>query len=427
MSVTLPFTRVAQAPEYRISTVPTDTNYSIMRDNQVVSRDGTVNKRLHWKKLPQPQRSQPLSYYQRWDVNRYGHYLYTHTESGPDGLGGTVFWIRNDQQWKGGDAYTIRDTNVLSYAQYVAKARLFDKLKGEGTNVANMLGERKQIVKSIESLLNTVVYTVRDLRRGNITSAIRRMGGDPLTARKLRKKDIADQWLSLQYGWKPLISDVYGLCEDLHKRTTTGYNLSAVKASARHETNKISPEIWFNGVSSVSRGMVKTWAQVSYMCRARIDEHIASLAALGVTNPLGVAWEITPWSFVVDWFLPVGRYIEQFSAADGWVFYDGCRSELLKVVETIKDDKYRTYKSGGWTYTDASNIYGKFDTTTFQRFELSSWPIPDIPRFKNPVSAAHVQNGIALLAQVFDRRSPHARPGTDSNGRMFDWDQVTHS
>jgi hypothetical protein len=426
MSVTLPFTRTAQAAEYRISNIPTDTPYSFLVDNQSVVRDGTVNKRLHWKKLSQPQRSQPLSYYQRWDVNRYGHYLNSHTESGPDGLGGTVYWVRKDQQWKSGDAFAIRDQNVLPSALYVAKARLFDKLKGEGTNVANMLGERKQIVKSVESLLNTIVYTVRDLKRGNISSAIRRMGGDPLTARKLRKKDIADQWLSLQYGWKPLISDIYGLCEDLHKRYVSD-NLNRVKVSAKIKEKKASPEVWSTFAGTISRGQVITQAIVSYMCRARLDEHIATLAALGVTNPLEVAWEVTPWSFVVDWFLPVGRYIEQHTAANGWVFYDGCRSELLSVTENIRGNKNRAYTSGLWSYTDEQNIYGQFHTVTFQRFELSSWPIPDVPRFKNPLSAQHVQNSIALLAQLFDRRPAHARTGKDSNGRQFDWDQVIHS
>ncbi len=426
MSVTVPFTRTAQAAEYRISNIPTDTPYSFMVDNQKVARDGTVNKRLHWKKLPQPQRSQPLSYYQRWDVNRYGHFLNTHTESGPDGLGGTVYWVRKDQQWKSGDAFSIRDTNVLPNTLYIAKARLFDKLKGEGTNVANMLGERKQIVKSVESLLNTIVYTVRDLKRGNVTSAIRRMGGDPLTARKLRKKDIADQWLSLQYGWKPLISDIYGLCEDLHKRYTSD-NLNRVKVSAKLKERKTSPEVWSTFAGTISRGQVITQAIVSYMCRARLDEHIATLAATGVTNPLEVAWEITPWSFVVDWFLPVGRYIEQHTAADGWVFYDGCRSELLTVTEKIRGNKNRAYTAGQWSYTDEQNIFGEFHTVTFQRFELSSWPIPDIPRFKNPLSAQHVQNSIALLSQMFGRRPAHARTGKDPSGRQFDWDQVTHS
>lgn len=404
MTVPVPFTRTAQAAEYRISNIPTDTNYSIQVDNQVVSRDGTVNKRPGWKKFAQPTRSQPLSYYQRWDVKRYGHYISTHTESGPDGLGGTVYWVRKDQQWKSGDAFTIRDTNVLPNTLYTAKARLFNKLKGEGTNVANMLGERKQIVKSIESLLNTVVYTVRDLRRGNVSSAIRRMGGDPLTARKLKKQDIANQWLSLQYGWKPLLSDVYGLCEDLHKRTQTGFNLHRIKVATTNKSRKTSPEVWTTVNGSRSRGMVDTQAVVAYMCRARLDEHIATLAALGVTNPAVVAWEITPWSFVVDWFLPVGTYLEQFTAADGWIFYDGCRSELLKITETIKDDSYRAYTSGAWSYMDAKNIFGKIECVTFQRFELSSWPIPDIPRFKNPISVGHIQNSIALLSQLMGRK-----------------------
>jgi hypothetical protein len=164
-----------------------------------------VQKRIGWRNLPQPARSTPLSYDKEWRSQNTGQYSYSHTESS-----GASFFYRYENG-PGGSTFPTNSEipGVASEASYAAKVKLFSQLKGEGANLANMLGERKQVAALVESTVNTFIYTIRDLRRGNIASAIRRMGGDPLSARKLRKKDIANQWLSLQYGWKPLMSDIY--------------------------------------------------------------------------------------------------------------------------------------------------------------------------------------------------------------------------
>jgi hypothetical protein len=35
---------------------------------------------------------------------------------------------------------------------------------------------------------------------------------------------------------------------------------------------------------------------------------------LGLTDPLSVAWELIPYSFVVDWFVPIGTYLDNLNA-----------------------------------------------------------------------------------------------------------------
>lgn len=39
----------------------------------------------------------------------------------------------------------------------------------------------------------------------------------------------------------------------------------------------------------------------------------AYLQILGFNNPLRTIWELTPFSFVIDWFIPIGDFLEQFS------------------------------------------------------------------------------------------------------------------
>ncbi len=52
--------------------------------------------------------------------------------------------------------------------------------------------------------------------------------------------------------------------------------------------------------------------------RVRVDNPNLFLASrLGLTNPAAVAWELVPYSFVVDWFVNVGDYLNQFSEFHG--------------------------------------------------------------------------------------------------------------
>jgi hypothetical protein len=46
----------------------------------------------------------------------------------------------------------------------------------------------------------------------------------------------------------------------------------------------------------------------------------AEMAQLGFTNPAAIAWEITPFSFVFDWFYQVGDYLNALSVLSGFEF-----------------------------------------------------------------------------------------------------------
>jgi hypothetical protein len=356
---------------------------------------GGVNKRPGWKKLPKAAQQVPLDYHREWTkefrmlyVSEYDEYYANGVHnyyyvSGP--IDSSLF------------AESSHIPGVIEGADYLAKNKLFDQLKGEGTNIANMFAERKQAVKSIENLLSTIVYTVRDLKRGNVSSAIRRMGGDPLSARKLRAKDISQQWLSLQYGWLPMMSDVYGIVNGLHKRETT---LPKVfRCASRFRDSQPSQLGWtiYPGTSDKC-GKTVTEANVRYTIAAFPDIALAEPAALGLTNPLVPLWEIVPWSFVVDWFLPVGNYLEQLSAAHGWNFAWGCKSVLRQSGTSAQYDRHFSGSFGGgntWTYH--RQMQGFCDRVEFSRSTLTGFPSVSLPRFKNPLSLRHIENGLALL------------------------------
>lgn len=372
------------------STVPRTQTYVVIEGNGVY-------RRPNWKRLPKLSRMAPANYLKSWSKLDAGNYYWRFDNHGTSPS--DWYWTEKQGPLEGVVA-SRWDPDVLGDSDYKAKVKLFNQLKGEGANLANMLGERKQVVKSIESILNTIVFAIRDIKRGNLASAIRRFGGDPLSARKLKGKDIADIWLSLQYGWKPLLKDVADILDGAHKRELS--TPVVFRASSRTKRSGLSDSSWtLSPVFGKQVGNREADGVVKYMCRVRPDATLAEPAALGFTDPLTVLWEVTPWSFVIDWFLPVGRYLGQLTADHGWYFIDGCRTRFLKNNEHMwSNEKTHADDPPGWRTDIVGAAYASASYVEMERTIINSLPTPSAPRLKNPLSIAHFENALALGYQL---------------------------
>jgi hypothetical protein len=125
------------------------------------------------------------------------------------------------------------------------------------------------------------------------------------------------------------------------------------------------------------------------------------LAQTGFTNPVNLAWEVLPYSFVLDWLLPVGPWLTTLSAYDGLSFVDGfvtrfTRQEISAMID-YKGSFPGTYQPSTW------DIAGRFGRVYIivNRTKLTTFPSADCPQFKNPFSVTHALNGLALLEAAF--------------------------
>jgi len=158
-----------------------------------------------------------------------------------------------------------------------------------------------------------------------------------------------------------------------------------------------------------------------YGTRVQLDHHIsrvgisfrvgspqvAFLAQTGFTNPINLLWEVIPYSFVVDWLLPIGPYLEQLHAWDGLEFVKGFQVRIVKRV-TFYD-----YAYSGKLYpaepTDLNMVQdsGQFrqEHIIYERDPLTSFPSMTFPTLKNPASLSHALNGLALLHNFFQKKA----------------------
>lgn len=290
-----------------------------------------------------------------------------------------------------------------------ARNGLLLKIKSSAVNLGVMGAERKKTAAMVGNTAMNLVNAMRNLRRGNFSGAAEDLGVPPKKRARSRfnkayAKDsaraVGGGWLALQYGWKPLLTDIYGSCEALARRNdapmyvTTTKSATSVTPFRINQVSKsqdlVSGEFWAGAKLTVVK------YGVTYYRPQSVD---SSLSQLGITNPALIAWELVPYSFVVDWFLPIGDWLGTFDATVGLTFYSGYRT-----VYSSSSIRYMSTRQGTYSnYTDDWLRTAQVSEVFVQRVPLTGFPSPAIPRFKNPVSVGHMQNALALLTQSFKR------------------------
>lgn len=288
------------------------------------------------------------------------------------------------------------DTNGVPTMTAKTKARidtgLLVKAGDRKINIGNNLGESRETLKMLCQSVRTLVRAYKAARKGNFYR-VAKLLKQPRTWARKGSKSIAEGWLSYIYGWKPLMSDIY----DSYKLLQEGFK---TKPQLLHVTRNIGVfeeirDYWPNAQSSYTRSeghaSGKMWFRIA-------DSDINRLSSLGLINPLEVAWEVLPFSFVVDWFVPVGSYLEALSARVGLTFVDGYYG--IKVVTTSLFEGLDGSHSG---YTKvSSDCSTRLDVSGYRRTVMSSLPWPDF-WFKSPFSTIHVANAVALLRTLLGK------------------------
>lgn len=316
-------------------------------------------------------------------------------------IGGTGGRFNSLNNWNS----TCNETTAsapLSSSAALVRAR--NKMKDSKVNLGVAFAERNRTASMVGDTAKRLARAVQDMRRGNFRDAYRRLGISYNDSSGPKGRNWVNAWLQSQYGWKPLLSDIYGSVAALSKRPRSDFRVTSTahRGDTTHYMWEIDPNNW----SSHS-------GDYGYRCEAerkrgvfvRIDavpdnDLTMSLSSLGVTNPLEVAWELVPYSFVVDWFLPVGDWLSSMDAMLGYssaytstTTYNQCMWESWGISRTWSQYNYvlsdfQGYKEGLW----------------IRRTAQSGVPFPRPPSLKDPRSLGHMANGLSLLAQAFGRR-----------------------
>jgi hypothetical protein len=296
-----------------------------------------------------------------------------------------------------------------------AVAKVLGEIRDSKVNVGQVLGERGQTVNLFANTAKRVYDVLTNLKKGNWNRAAEAVNGKT-SARKQRKyrkrfaEDptgaVANGWLELQYGWLPLLEDCYGAAELIAQKRVREVRTKTVKKKQRW--------LWSEPSQSFAKGITlgnfygaKTTTRLEYTIKYVVyystpNEGLHTLAQLGVTNPALIAWELTPWSFVIDWFIPIGNFLASMDATYGLTFEKGCKTVFQKWTSKTElwGGDYKGGSDGNYRHLRQNQSREK---VICDRTPLTGFPRPALPRFKNPVSTLHIANAVSLLTQLLKR------------------------
>lgn len=290
--------------------------------------------------------------------------------------------------------------------------KLRNNIRSSSFNAAQAYAERKMTANTIASTARMIAQAGMAVKRGDVMGAARALGVQPSRSMKRRSKagvvadSVANRWLEVQYGWKPLLQDVYGSMEQLARSRNNRlfYNASASvrgKFPSETVTDLMDHESW----TGTNLQRVKRTQDLTIKMGVRYEQScppLATAAQLGITNPALLAWELLPFSFVADWFLPVGNFLSSLDATLGLTFLSGYSQDFRRMTTTVHHDANFRLKSDA-SHTVFIAAKAASETIRYERFVMTDFPSAVLPHFKNPVSTTHAANAIALLVQTFKR------------------------
>jgi len=267
--------------------------------------------------------------------------------------------------------------------------KLKDKLQGSDFDLSLFLGTGHQTLGMLADTAGRIYGAYKDVRRGQIGMAAKKLTGkmppSGRSANKTNPKALAAAWLELQYGWRPLVQDCFNLAEFLAEQLN--FPMRTTYRVARMVETKMTP------ASGYEKATLNHAFNSSRLI-ARIQEKPSAVVTLGLQNPENLAWELLPWSFVADWFIPIGDYL-------------AARAFASHLEGTFITTRYDSGLVIGTTYNDGSKSSRGGEQYVCKRIRMTRTvsttlvvPMPNVKPLGKVASWQHCANAVGLLTQL---------------------------
>lgn len=209
-----------------------------------------------------------------------------------------------------GDFKTWNTQPLGGNADAWASAKAYERFKskiGENASLALNLAERKQAISMIENRALQLIRFTNAVRRLDVSAAAKALGlsaHDPRLKRKKSKdpgpKQASNLWLEFHFGWSPLLNDI-------------GNSISILQTPPPILVSRGRAKAFDSYTAGGNPSYLNDWTvMVQYQAEISVSSNSWWLAnQLGFVNPAVILWELVPFSFVIDWFIPVGNFLGQ--------------------------------------------------------------------------------------------------------------------
>lgn len=220
--------------------------------------------------------------------------------------------------------------SIPSTQQNLLNAALTD-MRDQKFNLLTSLAELNKSLSHLGSVATRLTSAVRDVKAMRFTRAASRLGiVKPKGAS--RSKSWASNWLEYKYGWMPLIYDAYGIAEHLASHSRSHAPVFRARKRARDtQTSYVEGSTTINTFTVRWLKTIEKQASREVIVYYQVDmSSVQSLSRLGLTDPAATMWELVPFSFVADWFLPIGNWLSMMNSWVGLIHKGSCHTTVTR-------------------------------------------------------------------------------------------------
>lgn len=249
------------------------------------------------------------------------------------------------------------------------------RIKEEAVSLGESLAEYRETAGMFKDFAVGVSRAVRNLRHGRFP-------------RRFKPCDVSAAWLMDRYGVRPLMNDLY----DSYQALTSAFGRPIRKTFVLTRREK--------GTDSYTSGIFThdiSW-EVSRRITAYVSYNPNTVTWYDLGNPLEIGWELVPYSFVIDWAVPVGDFLASLDAL----------KDVVDCKHTISTRENAVSVATGSIYNYISIMQNcRASYEGLYRTVGGDIPLPPVPKWDPSRSYYAIINGLALLHQ--SRACSHKR------------------
>lgn len=224
-----------------------------------------------------------------------------------------------------GDAKYVLNAYNAGSTDTVAQNRAYDKFISkmhDSVSLGLVFAERRETVRTLANRALTLRKAWLALRAGRFKEFLKVLDTPPKKrdrgVARVRTSQAARYWLEYWLGWAPLVGDIYASINLLD----SPYPTQHVEATGGNRLVRTTGYQPYNLLS-----VVKIRAEVLLE-----NPMLYRANQFGIVNPAAILWGATRFSFLVDWFIPVGTYLRSYTDFVGLSVRNASYTKFIKGV-----------------------------------------------------------------------------------------------